>query len=102
MSKLAGKWNVVTKSALGTNNAVWTFAEKEDGTWGGTLSSEDMTTEWASIKVDGDDFELDISLQLPFGLIPFNMKGTVEDDETIGGTSKMKMGKSKFKGKKVG
>lgn len=101
MTKLIGKWNVLTKSPMGDNKAVWEFVEKEDGGISGTLTSEGMTTEWESVVVNGDDFELNIKLPLPMGLIAFNMKGTATDSE-VTGMSRMKMGKSKFKGKRVG
>lgn len=99
MASLVGKWHVVVKSALGTSEADWDIKE-EGGVYSGTLASDGNVSEWKSIVVDGDHFESDIALPLPFGLIDFHFSGDIGEDE-ITGISKMKMGKSKFKGKRI-
>lgn len=98
-SKLIGTWKVVTKTPIDENKATWKFWE-EDGKVVGTISSDEFEVPFEKVKVEGDDFELMVHLQLQFGLIQFDMKGTATDD-TVMGISKMKMGKSKFKGKRV-
>ena len=99
MSTLAGKWKVVVKSPMGTSEAIWDIKE-EDGVYSGTLTADEQTATWKDITVDGANFESNITLDLPFGLIDFNFKGEIGEDE-IEGISKMKMGKSKFKGKRI-
>lgn len=99
MATLVGKWHVVVKSALGTSEAEWDIKE-EGGVYSGTLTSDGNVTEWKSIAVDGDKFESNIALKLPFGLIDFYFSGTIGENE-INGISKMKMGKSKFKGTRI-
>lgn len=101
MSKLLGKWNVLTKTPMGDTKAVWIIKE-EEGDYCGTLTSEGSTTSWESIHIEGKYFEMKISLQLPFGLTSFVMEGEYsEEDDTFTGISKMKMGKSTFKGKRA-
>lgn len=99
MASLVGKWHVVVKSALGTSEAEWDIKE-ENGVYSGTIFTDGNLNEWKQITVDGDNFSCDCALPLPFGLIDFHYDGTVTEDE-ITGISKMKMGKSKFKGKRI-
>ena len=99
MASLVGKWHVVVKSALGTSESEWDIKE-ENGVYSGTITADGNVNQWKQITVDGDNFNCDCALPLPFGLIDFHYDGTVTDDE-ISGISKMKMGKSKFKGKRI-
>ena len=101
MNKLLGKWNVLTKTPMGDTKAVWTIKE-ENGILSGNLSTEGTNTPWESIHIEGNYFEMKISIQLPFGLTSYVMEGEYsEEDDTFTGISKMKMGKSKFKGKRA-
>ena len=99
-TKLIGTWKVLIKTPIDESKSTWRFWE-EDGQVKGTITplGED-TVAFEKVEVSGDDFELMTHLDLQFGHIQFDYKGTATDD-TIMGISKMKMGKSKFKGKKV-
>lgn len=98
-SKLIGTWKVITKTPIDENKATWKFWE-EDGRVVGTIKSDDFEVPFEKVEVDGDDFTLMTHLDLQFGHIQFDWKGTATDDTVIG-ISKMKMGKSKFKGKRA-
>ena len=98
-TNLIGTWKVVTKTPIDENKATWKFWE-EDGKVVGTITSDEFETPFEKVVVNGDDFELMTHLDLQFGHIQFDWKGAVEGD-TIMGISRMKMGKSKFKGKRA-
>lgn len=98
-SSLVGTWKVITKTPIDENKAVWKFWE-EDGKVVGTVTADDFVTPFEKVAVDGDEFELMTHLDLQFGHIQFDWKGKVEGD-MIMGISRMKMGKSKFKGKRA-
>lgn len=101
MSKLLGKWNVITNTPMGDTKAVWVINE-ENGHFNGTMTIDGATKQWESIKISGNNFEMKISMQLPFGLIDFIMEGEYSEEEDIfTGIAKMKMGKSKFRGKRA-
>jgi len=101
MSKLLGKWNVLTNTPMGDTKAVWVINE-DDNFYSGTMTIDGITKPWDAIKINGDNFEMKISMQLPFGLIDFVMEGEYcQEDDTFTGIAKMKMGKSKFRGKRA-
>lgn len=98
-TNLIGTWKVITKTPIDENKATWKFWE-EDGKVVGTITSDEFVTPFEKVVVNGDDFELMTHLDLQFGHIQFDWKGAVDGD-TIMGISRMKMGKSKFKGKRA-
>ena len=99
MATLAGKWRITLKSPMGNTEAEWDIKE-EGGVYTGTLTTGGKTTEWKELNVTGDSFEGKIALDLPFGLTEFHYTGDFTDTE-ISGISKMKMGKAKYKGKRI-
>ena len=101
MASLIGSWKVLIKTPIDESRSTWKFWE-EDGTVKGTITPDnDHEYDFEKVVVSGDDFELMTHLDLQFGHIQFDYKGTLADENTIMGISRMKMGKSKFKGKRV-
>ena len=98
-TNLIGTWKVITKTPIDENKATWKFWE-ENGKVVGSITLDNFETPFEKVVVNGDDFELMTHLDLQFGHIQFDWKGAVDGD-TIMGISRMKMGKSKFKGKRA-
>ena len=98
-SKFIGNWEVQTKTPMGDNTAIWRIKE-EDGVVSGIIVADGKDVPFEKIEITGDDFEMMTHLDLQFGHIQFDWKGTATDD-TVMGISRMKMGKSKFKGKRI-
>ena len=51
--------------------------------------------------IDGDSFHFNITMKLPFGIMPLEITGTLQADGTLAGESAMPMGVSKFTAVKV-
>ena len=101
MSKLVGKWNVLTTTPFGEAKSIW-FIEKNNDKYTGTLTNDGIITPWEEIVIENDHFEMKVSMQLPFGLIDFVMVGEYdEENDLFEGIANMKMGKSRFKGKRA-
>lgn len=101
MSELTGKWNVLTKTPIGDTKAVW-IIEVENGNYSGSINADGVVTPWESIIINGNTFKMKITLNAPFGLIDLVMEGEYsENEDTFSGIASMKMGKSKFKGKRA-
>lgn len=101
MSMLLGKWNVLTKTPIGDTKAVWVI-EEVNGVYCGSINADGVVTPWDSIKINNNTFEMKITLNAPFGLIDLLMEGEYsENEDAFSGVAIMKMGKSKFKGKRA-
>ena len=99
MSNLFGKWDVETRTPLGTQTAVWHIFE-EGGAVKASVLSDGALSDADSIEINGDHFVMKVRMKAGFGEIDFVMDGDVNGD-TITGSSSMKMGSSPFEGQRV-
>lgn len=97
MAKFDGVWRFTIVSMMGEQYATYTFQSEGDVLKGKAL--DEGTGEVSTFdngKIDGDSFHFNITMKLPFGIMPFEITGTMQPDGTLAGESAMPMGVSKF------
>ena len=97
MAKFDGVWKFTIISMMGEQYATYTF-KSEGNVLSGTAVDEGTgeVSTFDNGKIDGDSFHFNITMKLPFGIMPFEITGTMQPDGTLAGESAMPMGVSKF------
>lgn len=103
MGKFDGVWEFTIVSMMGEQYATYTFKSEGDVLTGTALDkgTGEVST-FDNGTITGDSFHFNITMKLPFGIMPFEITGTLQPDGTLVGESAMPMGVSKFTAVKVG
>jgi hypothetical protein len=99
MHKLEGKWDFTIITMMGEEKSINNFKIADDGTITGEVY--DPKTQKTAIieeggKADGNKFKFNVTLELPFGKMPFTIEGELLENDTLKGQSTMPMGVSGF------
>ena len=94
-----GKWKVVTRTPMGNAEAIWNVYE-ENGVAKATITENGKQAEFHTVKIDGNNFDMEVEMKAFLGKMKFHMVGSVDGD-TVSGTSAMKMGSSPFTGERI-
>ena len=96
---VVGSWKITVKSPMGTTISTLTITE-EGGTYRGTMSRDDGSTEVEDLTVDGTTVSYKVDVPSPMGQLKVTMNGNVEGDK-ISGNVETPIGPIPFSGERV-
>lgn len=97
MADLNGKWRFTIISMMGEMYSQYTFRTDDTALSGEAFDeSTNETTPFEGGTYENNRFHFNITVKLPFGIMPFEIDGEYKEDDTLVGTSSMPMGISNF------